>query len=143
MAGFAGIELSGLGVCVYGVVDLVITALVQGAKVEPDFGDIRADVNGTGVSIEGVAVLVDLEVEHADGAPEGRVAAVAVHGLLVGLICLVVLLTGHVCAPKKIPALSISSPNSPEAPTVNLKTDPMHSDFQADTAGMSDSKRPK
>lgn len=44
---------------------------------------------------------------------------------------------------KKIPALSISSPNSPEAPTVNLKTDPMHSDFQADTAGMSDSKRPK
>jgi hypothetical protein len=105
--GVAGIELSGSGVGVYSVVDLVITALVQGAKVEPDFGDIRVDANGTGVSIEGVAVLVDLEVQNADGAPERRVSPVAIDSLLVCFIRLVVLGSGHIRTTEQVPALRI------------------------------------
>ena len=90
-----------------GVVDLVITALVQGAKVEPDFGDVRVDTNGTGGSIEGVVVLVDLEVQNADGVPECRFSAVVMRSLLVCFVRLVVLGSGHIRTTEQVPALRI------------------------------------
>jgi hypothetical protein len=105
--GIAGIELSGSGVCVDGVVDLVVATLVQGSKVEPDFGDIGVDANGTGVGVEGVAVLVDLEVENTDRTPERGVSAIAIDGLLVRFVRLVVLGSGHIRTAEEVPALRI------------------------------------
>lgn len=102
------VELRCASVSVDGIGDLVVAALVQAAKVEPDFGDVRIDADGAGISVERVAVLVDLEVQDANGTPESRVAAVTVHGLLICFVRLVVLLTGHVRAPEKIPALGVA-----------------------------------
>ena len=102
-----GVELARAGVSVDGVGDLVVAALVEGAEVEPDFGDVRVYADGAGVGVESVAVLVDLEVEHSDGAPEGGVAAVTVDGLLIGFVSFVVFLTLHVCAAEEVPALCI------------------------------------
>jgi hypothetical protein len=70
----AGIELSSLGTGVDGVVDLVVATLIQGPKVELDFRDIGVGANGAGVGIKGVAVLVDLEVENTNRAPEHGLA---------------------------------------------------------------------
>ena len=58
----AGIEFAGAGIGVDGVGDLVIATLVQSTEGEPHFGDVGVDADGSGISVEGVAVLVDLEV---------------------------------------------------------------------------------
>lgn len=92
-----------------GVPDLIVTALVQTAEVEPDFGDVRVDPDGAGVGVEGVAVLVDVVVEDADAAPERRVAAVSVYGLLVCLVRLLVFLYGHEGAAEEVPALGVGA----------------------------------
>lgn len=105
--GVAGVELRSAGISIDGIGDLVIAALVQAAEVEPDLRDVGVDADGPRVRIQCVAELIDLKVEDADGAPEGRVSAVAVDGLLISFVCLVVLLTCHVSTPEEIPALGI------------------------------------
>jgi hypothetical protein len=102
-----GIELCYTSVCINGVSDLVVAALIQASKVKTDFGDVRVDADGTRVSVEGVTVLTDLKIEYVDGAPEGRIATVPVDSLLVSLVSFVVLLTSHVGMIEKIPALCI------------------------------------
>ena len=58
----------------------------QGAKVVPDFGDVRIQANGARVGIQSVTVLVDLIVKDANGAPKGWIAPISIDGLLVRLI---------------------------------------------------------
>jgi hypothetical protein len=87
--------------------DLVVTTLVQATKIKPNFGNVRVDTNGPGVGVEGVAELVDLEVKDSYRTPKRGVPTVTVNGLLIGLVGFIVLLTGHICATKKVPTLSI------------------------------------
>ena len=51
--------------------------------------------------------MVDVVVEYPDGAPEGRVPAVPVDGLLVRFVGFLVLGDGHVRASEEIPTLSV------------------------------------
>lgn len=124
--GVAGIELSCALVCIKGVSDLIVTALIlksgqfqhislrykwqstyQGSKVIPNLRDVWVKTDGTRVRIQSVSVLVDLIVQHADGAPEGWILSISIHSLLVRLIGLGVLLLGHVTSAQQIPALSV------------------------------------
>ncbi|HEX9430327.1 MAG TPA: hypothetical protein VF944_08090 [Candidatus Bathyarchaeia archaeon] len=57
--------------------------------------------------IKSVTVLVDLEIEDADRAPEGKIATIPVDSLLVGFVSLVVILTSHISPTKKIPTLDV------------------------------------
>lgn len=91
------------------VVDLVITGLVQTAEVVPNLADVRVESDCSRVRVQGVTILVDLVVEHPDGAPEGRITAVSVDGLLVRLVRLVVLLATHKCSTEEIPTLGVGS----------------------------------
>lgn len=93
---------------VQGVTRLVVARFVQSAKIIPDLGDVRVETDGSAVGVEGIAVLVDLVVEDTDRAPEGRIPAVTVHGLLICLVCLAKLLLGHVAATKQVPALRVA-----------------------------------
>ena len=86
---------------------MVIATLVQTAEVKPDLGDIGIDANGARVGIQGIPVLVDLEVQDTDRTPESGVTAVAVYGLLICFVGFVVFLTGHVGTTKKVPTLGI------------------------------------
>ena len=86
------IQVRSSGVCVERVTSLVVARLVEGAKVVPDLGDVGVQADGTRVSVECISVLIYLVVEHADRAPEGRVPAVTINGLLVGFVRLWVLL---------------------------------------------------
>lgn len=101
------IEFASSRVSIDGIRDLIVAALVETAQVEPYFGDVRVDSDGTGISIECITELIDLEVEYSDGAPECGVASVAINGLLICLVCLVILLPSHVSTTEEIPALSI------------------------------------
>lgn len=47
----AGIEFARTGICVNGIGDLVVTAFIETAKVEPHFGDVRVDSDGSRVSV--------------------------------------------------------------------------------------------
>jgi hypothetical protein len=89
----AGLKLCCTGICVDGVRDLIVAAFVQ---IKPDFGDIGIDADSTRISINTITILVDLEIEDADRAPEGRIATILVDSLLAGFICLVILLTSQV-----------------------------------------------
>lgn len=101
------IQLSSTLVSVQSVGSLVVAGLVERTKIIPDFRNVGVEANGTRVRVESISVLVDLVVEYADGAPKGRIAAVAIDGLLVGLVGLGVLLLSHVASSQEIPALSI------------------------------------
>jgi hypothetical protein len=101
------VELLGTDIRIHGILDLLITTLVQRPEIKPHFGNVRVEADRTGISIERVLELVDLEVEHADRDPKRRIAAVAVDGLLIGLVRLVVLLRRHVRASEQIPTLRI------------------------------------
>jgi len=90
-----------------GIGDLVVAALVQTPEVEPNLRDIGVDAYSPRVSVQGIPVLVDLEVQNTDRAPESRIAAVAVYGLLIGLVGFVVFLTGHIGTTKKVPTLGV------------------------------------
>lgn len=92
------VEFAGALVCVQGVLDLVVARLVQRPQIVPDLADVWVQSDSTAVGVQGVTVLVDLVVEDTDGAPEGWVTSVAVHGLLVGLVGLVVVLLHHVAS---------------------------------------------
>jgi hypothetical protein len=101
------IELARPGIGVDGIGNLIVAALVEAAQIEPHFGDIGVDADGTRISVQGIAELVDLEVENADRAPEGWVATVSVNGLLIRLIGFTIFLAGHISAAQKVPTLRI------------------------------------
>jgi hypothetical protein len=94
-----GIQLGGALVGIESVVGLVVARLVQRAKVIPHLGDVGIEADGPGVSVQSIPVLVDLVVENTDGAPKGRVSAIAVDRLLVRFVCFRVFLLRHVAAP--------------------------------------------
>lgn len=102
------VKIGGPSIGVDGIRDLVVARLIQGAEVKPDFGDVWVDADGTGVGVEGITVLVDVVVQHADAAPEHRVAPIPVHGLI-HFVGLLVLLDGHVGMARKVPTLCITA----------------------------------
>lgn len=91
------------------IVRLVVARLVESSQVVPNLGNVRVEANSTGVGVQGIAVLVDAVVKNADGAPECRITAIAVHRLLICLICLGILFLRHVASPEEIPTLRISA----------------------------------
>ena len=54
-----------------------------------------------------IAELIDLEVQHPDGAPKRGVASVAIDSLLIRFVWLVILLPRHAGTTEDIPALGI------------------------------------
>jgi hypothetical protein len=101
------VQLSSSRVGVESVVGLVVAGLVQGTEIVPNLWDVGVEADSPRVSIESIAVLVDLVVQDTDGAPEGRVAAIPIDGLLIGLIRLGIFLLRHVAATEEVPALCI------------------------------------
>jgi hypothetical protein len=89
------------------ILQLTVAALVQRTEIEPHFRNVWVESNSPCVGIEGVLVLVDLEVKDANRDPERGVAAITVYCLLISFIGLVVLLLCHVRAAEEIPALSV------------------------------------
>ena len=102
-----GIKISSTSVRIERVAGLIVARLIQSAKVVPDFRNVGVEANSTRVCVERITVLVDLVVEHTDRTPECRIAAIAVHSLLVGFVSLGILLLRHVASTKQVPALSI------------------------------------
>jgi hypothetical protein len=84
----ARIKVCGASVCIESIGDLVVARFIQGTQVVPNFRNVRIQADRTRVGIERIAVLVDLVVENTNRAPEGRVATVAVDGLLISFVCL-------------------------------------------------------
>ncbi len=72
----------------------------QSTKVIPDFRYVRIQTDCAGVCIEGVAVLIDLVVEHAYRTPECRIPPVTVDRLLIRLVRFWILLLRHVASAK-------------------------------------------
>jgi hypothetical protein len=103
----SGVQLCGSSISIDGVGNLVVTALVQTPEVEPDLRDIGINANSPRVSVQGIPILVDLEVQHSDRTPESWVTTVTINSLLISLIRLVVFLASHVGAAKEVPALGI------------------------------------
>lgn len=101
------IQLRSSSVRINSVRNLVVATLVQTPEVKPNLRDIGVYTNSTRISVQGIPVLVDLEVKDTNGAPESGVAAITIHSLLIGLVCLVVFLTCHVGAAKEVPALGV------------------------------------
>lgn len=64
----------------------------KSAKIIPDLGDVGIQSDGTRVSIQCVAILVDLVVENTDRTPESGIAAITIDSLLVCFVCLGILL---------------------------------------------------
>jgi hypothetical protein len=87
---------------------MVVAALIQASKIEPDIEDVEVDSNHTRVSVESVTVLIDWEIKHANGTPEleGRIATISVDSLLVSFVSLVVFYVGTT---KKVPWASDGS----------------------------------
>jgi hypothetical protein len=105
--GISRVQLSCTGVRVDSIRDLVVATLVKAAKVKPYLRYVRIDADSTRVCIKSVTVLIDLKIENADRAPEGRITTITVNRLLISLVCFVVLLTGHVCPSEEVPTLSV------------------------------------
>jgi hypothetical protein len=101
------VEISGPAVSIESIGNLVVARLIQGTQIIPDLGDVWVQANRTRVSIERIAVLVDLVIENTNRTPESGVTTIAVNRLLVGFVCLRVLRLRHIAATEKIPALSI------------------------------------
>lgn len=102
------VQLSSSLISIESVCDLVVATLVQSTEIIPYFGDVWVQANGPRIRVQSITVLVDLIVQHTNGAPECRVSPVAVNSLLIGLISLRILLLRHVAPPKQIPALRIA-----------------------------------
>lgn len=86
----------------------IVKTTYQSSQVVPNLRNVRVESDGPGVRIKRISVLVDLVVKHADGAPECRIAAVAVDCLLVCFVRFGVLLLRHVAPAEQIPALRVS-----------------------------------
>lgn len=98
-----GVELQGALVGVDSVRHLIVARLVERSEVEPDFSEVRVNANGAGVSVESVVELIDVVVEYSDRAPEGRVLAIPIDCLLIGLVGLAKVAGGHVGATEEVP----------------------------------------
>lgn len=103
----ARIEFTSPGVRIDGVRDLIVATLIQAAEIEPNLGDVWVNSDGARICVQGVTELIDLEVQHSNGAPECRVASVAIDGLLIRFVGLVILLPRHVGTTEEIPTLGI------------------------------------
>jgi hypothetical protein len=103
----AGIKISGATVRVERVGNLVVARFVQSAQIVPDLRDVWVQADSTRIGVERIPVLVDLVVENTNRTPEGRVASVAVNGLLVGFVGLGVFGLRHVAATQEVPTLGI------------------------------------
>ena len=79
----------------------------QGTKIVPDLGDVRVQPDGARVGVERVPILIDLIVEHTNGAPERGVPSIPVYGLLVSFVGLGILLLRHVTSAEEVPALGV------------------------------------
>lgn len=86
---------------------LIVARFVQCSKIIPNLGDVGVESDGTRIGVQSIAILIDLVVQHANTAPECGVTSIAVDSLLVSLVCLGILLLGHVASAKKVPALCI------------------------------------
>ena len=86
---------------------VVVKQTDQCPKIVPNFGDVGIKSDCSGICIKCIAVLVDLVIQYADGAPECRVAPISVDRLLIGFVGFGILLLGHVASAEKIPALRI------------------------------------
>jgi len=106
--GVTRIQLARSGIGIDGVSDLVIATFIQATEIEPHFGNVWINADGSRIGVEGVTELVNLEVQDSDRTPEGWVASISVDCLLVCLVGFVILLTRHISATEKIPALGIS-----------------------------------
>ena len=91
-----------------GIGNLVVARFVQAAEIVPNFRDIWVESDSSRVSVEGIAVLVDLIIEDTDRTPKCRIPTVSVDCLLIRFVGFVVALTSHERSTKKIPALRIS-----------------------------------
>lgn len=58
----------------------------QSTEIVPNLGDVGIQSDCSGVRVQCVTVLVDLVVEHADRAPECRIATISVDCLLIGFV---------------------------------------------------------
>jgi len=103
----ARIEFASTRVRINGVRDLIVATLIQAAEIKPHLGNVWVDSDGTRICVQGVAELINLEIEHSDGAPECGVASIAIDSLLICFVCLVILLARHVGTTEEIPALGI------------------------------------
>lgn len=56
------VEISRSGIGIDRVGNLIVAALVQRTQVEPYFGDVRVDADGTRVSVESITELIDVVV---------------------------------------------------------------------------------
>ena len=86
---------------------IMIVNTYQSAKVVPDFGDVRVETDCSGVCIQCITILIDLIVQHTDGAPERWIPPISIHGLLISFICLWKLGLSHIATTEKVPALGI------------------------------------
>jgi hypothetical protein len=64
--GVVWIQLCSASISVDGIGNLVVAALVQTSKVEPDLRDVRIDANCTRVCIKCITELIDLEVKNTN-----------------------------------------------------------------------------
>lgn len=122
-----GIQLGRSLIGIQSIIDLVVAALIlerkstvctmqvegivathKSPEVIPDLRNEGVQANGPAVSIQGIPVLVDLIVQHSDGAPEGGVTPIPVDSLLICFICLWIFLLRHVASAKQIPALRVA-----------------------------------
>lgn len=99
-------ELCSASICVDSI-RILGTAFIQGTQVVPNFGDIGIEADSTGISIHGVAKLIHLIIQYTDGAPEGGISSISIHGLLVSIICLTILSESHEDSAQQIPGLTI------------------------------------
>lgn len=51
--------------------------------------------------------LIDLVIQHTNGAPKGGVPSISIHRLLISFISLVVVLFGHIASTEEVPGLGI------------------------------------
>ena len=101
------IQLGSSSIRIDRIRDLVVAALVERAKVEPDFRNVRIDSDRTRVGVQRIPELVDLEIEDANRTPKRRVATIPIDSLLVSFVRLVVFLSSHVRPSQQVPALRI------------------------------------
>lgn len=104
----AWVQFSSPLVSVQSIIDLIVAALIQGAQIVPNLRNEGVQADSPRVGIQSVPVLVDLIVEHTDGTPEGRIATIAIHSLLISFVGFGVLGLRHVASTEKIPALGIA-----------------------------------
>jgi len=64
----------------------------QSTKIIPDLANVRVEPNSTRVCVKRITVLINLIIEHANGAPESGIAAIPVYSLLIGLVSFGILL---------------------------------------------------